>query len=59
MRRADRILVKQDRDREQFQQQIAQSEKMASLGQMVAGVAHQLNTPLAYSHSNVSMVIDK
>lgn len=56
--RADRILVQQQTDREQFQQQIAQSEKMASLGQMVAGVAHQLNTPLAYSHNNVSMVIE-
>jgi signal transduction histidine kinase len=31
---------------------------MASLGQMVAGVTHQLNTPLAFSHNNVSMVIE-
>jgi signal transduction histidine kinase len=58
VRRADRILVQQQVDREQFQQQIAQSEKMASLGQMVAGVAHQLNTPLAYSRNNVSMVME-
>jgi len=58
VRRADSILVQQQTDREQFQQQIAQSEKMASLGQMVAGVAHQLNTPLAYSHNNVSMVME-
>jgi two-component system, NtrC family, sensor kinase len=58
VRRADRILVRQQSDREYVQQQLAQSEKMASLGQMVAGVAHQLNTPLAFSHSNVSMAID-
>ncbi|MEO5660241.1 MAG: HAMP domain-containing sensor histidine kinase [Polaromonas sp.] len=58
VRRADRILVQQENDREHVQQQLAQSEKMASLGQMVAGVAHQLNTPLAFSHSNVSMAID-
>ena len=58
VRRADRILVQQGSEREHVQQQLAQSEKMASLGQMVAGVAHQLNTPLAFSHNNVSMVMD-
>ena len=58
VRRADGILVQQESDREHVQQQLAQSEKMASLGQMVAGVAHQLNTPLAFSHNNVSMAID-
>ena len=58
VRRADRVLVAQESDRENAQQRLAQAEKMASLGQMVAGVAHQLNTPLAFSHSNVSMAID-
>ena len=56
IRRADGLLKKQEKDRETAQQQLAQSEKMASLGQMVAGVAHQLNTPLAFSQSNVQMV---
>lgn len=54
--RADKIIKLQSDEREKSQSQLAQSEKMASLGQMVAGVAHQLNTPIAFSHSNITMV---
>lgn len=58
-RRAERNLLQQETERENAQRQLAQSEKMASLGQMVAGVAHQLNTPLAFSHNNVSLVMQQ
>ena len=55
--RADRLRDLYDKLRES-QDQLIQSEKMASLGQMVAGVAHEMNTPLGYISNNVAMVND-
>lgn len=39
---------------QESQEQVIQSEKMSSLGQMVAGVAHEINTPLGYVSSNIN-----
>ena len=36
------------------QQQLLQSEKLASIGQLAAGVAHEINNPVGYVYSNLS-----
>ena len=38
----------------QTQAQLIQTEKMASLGQMIAGIAHEINNPINFIHGNVS-----
>ncbi|MEE2679615.1 MAG: ATP-binding protein, partial [Myxococcota bacterium] len=37
----------------QLQQQVLQTEKMAAIGQLAAGVAHEINNPMGFIHANL------
>ncbi|MBF2027478.1 MAG: PAS domain S-box protein [Oscillatoriales cyanobacterium C42_A2020_001] len=46
------------RELQQAQTQLVQSEKMSSLGQLVAGVAHEINNPVNFIYGNLNYAND-
>lgn len=51
-------LIKVNREIKETQQQLLQAEKMASVGQLAAGVAHEINNPIGFVTSNLSTLKD-
>jgi signal transduction histidine kinase len=54
LRAANEELAVAYRELQTTQMQLIQREKMASVGQLVAGVAHELNNPIGFVSSNVA-----
>ncbi len=53
LRKAYEALTHAHEDLKRTQQQLLHAEKMASLGRLVAGVAHELNNPISFILGNV------
>ncbi len=58
LRTANEELQAAYRELQATQLQLVQREKMASVGQLVAGVAHELNNPIGFVYSNVTTLED-
>jgi signal transduction histidine kinase len=51
-------LARRKMELERLQAQIVHSEKMASLGQLAAGIAHELNNPAGFIYGNMDILKD-
>jgi two-component system NtrC family sensor kinase len=56
LERRNSELARRKTELERLQAQIVHSEKMASLGQLAAGVAHELNNPAGFIYGNMDFL---
>jgi len=51
------VVAREVTERKQLEAQLAQSDRLASVGVLAAGVAHEINNPLVYIMNNLSYVL--
>jgi len=54
----NRELVKKHRELENATLQLLQNEKLASIGQLAAGIAHEINNPMGFINANLNILDD-
>ena len=59
IRRADRMLAERVREKERLEKELHQNEKLASMGRMVASIAHEIRNPLGIIRSSSELLFKK
>ncbi|OEU68944.1 MAG: two-component sensor histidine kinase [Desulfovibrio sp. S3730MH75] len=59
VKRADIINTQRMKDRQTFEKELNQSEKLASIGRMVSGVAHEIRNPLGIISSSSELLLKR
>ncbi|WP_243357784.1 sensor histidine kinase [Fundidesulfovibrio terrae] len=57
--RADRLSAQRLQEREVFEREMLQNEKLASMGRMVAGIAHEIRNPLGIIRSSSELLVSR
>ena len=53
------VVLRDVTERKQFEERLMMSDRLETMGRMVAGVAHEINNPLAYVQANLRALSDE
>jgi len=59
IRRADRLIAERIQEKERLERELHQNEKLASMGRMLASIAHEIRNPLGIIQSSAELLAKK